>query len=340
MNRAPFGLALACALSVPLSAQVQTTAYVQTSTVGTFGNVAPLGCSPTGLFAESRSQILVPAQHLPGPGAILLGLEALGASSSATNTTLTYSKLRITISPTTATSLSATFANNLPAPQVLLDVTNLTVNWQATAFTPITFVNSYTHGGASSLVIDIQKVVSPIGDATFKTIQNARRTDLPRMINAFGTAGSNAHLATVATATNNSPMSIQLRWAGAAGAFTPTVRLKSDPTAPFRAPFGIGMPIETIVQGEPTAYFANFASTSRLDPAVTIPGLTGQLWLGNLVLLHSGFLPVSGQSSAMLAIPSDPSWVGVYLAFQTLVIEPDGEWRLTNMADCFVSNGL
>jgi hypothetical protein len=327
------------ALAGALSAQVQTTAFVQESTIGTNGNVAPLGCSATGLFAEAHSQILIPAQHLPGPGAVLLGLAALGSSSAGTNTTLTYSLLRIRVSRTTATSLNATFANNLPQPQVLLDVANLTVNWQVNAFTPITFLNTYIHDGTSSLVVDIQKIVSPIGDAGFKTIQNSRRTDLPRMINAFGTAGSGAHAATVATATNNSPISLELRWAGAAGTHTPTVKLKSDPTAPFRAPFGIGNPIDTIVQGEPGSFFANFESTLR-TPAVVIPGIVGTLWIDGPLLLSAGAMPASGEHTTTQVLPNDPAWIGLYIAFQSLVIEQDGDWLLTNMADCFVSNGL
>ncbi|HEX6812858.1 MAG TPA: hypothetical protein VF384_14625 [Planctomycetota bacterium] len=322
-----------------LSAQIQTTAYVQESTVGTNGNTAPLGCSATGLFAEAHSQILIPAQHLPGPGAILLGLAALGQSGAATNTTLTYSLLRIRISRTAATSLNATFANNLLQPQTLLDVANLTVNWQVNQFTPITFLNNYIHDGQSSLVIDIQKIVSPIGDATMKTIENSRRTDLPRMINAFGTVGSGAHAAAVATATNNSPLSFELRWAGPFGAHTPTVKLKSDPTAPFRAPFGIGRPLDTIVQAEPGSFFATFASTTMAAP-VAVPGIIGQVWLGAPVLLNGDVVPAVGGHTTTFVLPNDPSLVGLYIAFQSLVIEQDGEWRLTNLADCFVSNGL
>lgn len=329
------------AFATTVAAQVQTTAYVQESPVGTSGNVAPLGCHPTGLFAEAHSQILIPARYLPGPGAVLLGLAALGASGAATNTSLTYSLLRVTISRTTATSLNPSFASNLPAPQVLLNVTNLPVNWQANAFTPITFVNTYSHDGTSSLVIDIQKVVSPIGDASMKTIENARRTDLPRMINAFGTAGSNAHLATTATATNNSPISLQLRWAGPGGTFTPTVKLKSDPSAPFRAPFAIGRPVDTIVQGAPGSVFANFESTSVFSSPVAIPGVLGQLWLGNPLLLNVDAMPASGQSIVTQTIPNDPALVNLYLAFQSLVVEqPAGQWRLTNLADCIVTNGL
>ncbi|MBX3462869.1 MAG: hypothetical protein KF830_06840 [Planctomycetes bacterium] len=327
------------ALASALAAQVQTTAHVQRSTLGTNGNVAPLGCSATGLFAEAHSQILIPAQYLPGPGAVLLGLGALGRSSAGTNTTLTYGLLRIRVARTTATSLQATFASNLVQPQTLLDVANLTVDWQANAFTPITFLNSYVHDGQSSLVLDIQKIVSPIGDAGFATIQNSRRTDLPRMINAFGGAGSGAHAATTASVLTNSPISLELRWAGFGGARTPTVQLKSDPTAAFRAPFGIGNPVDTIVQGEPGALFANFESLVA-TPGVAVPGLIGQVWIADPILFDIGVLSAAGQHTTTQVLPNDPAWIGLYLAFQSLLIEPDDEWRLTNLADCFVSNGL
>jgi hypothetical protein len=335
MIRLLVGVALASALS----AQVQTTAYVQESTIGNNGNAAALGCNPTGLFAESRSQILIPAQYLPGPGAVLLGLGALGASSSGTNTTLTYASLRITISPTTATSLSPTFASNLPAPQTLLNVVNLTVNWQAAAFTPITFVNTYTHDGVSSLVVDIQKIVSPIGDATMKTVQNARRTDLPRMINALGNAGSGAHAATTATALSNSPLSLQLRWAGVGGAFTPTVKLKSDPAAPFHSQFAIGRSIDVTTEGEPGSLCAAFESLATAAP-VTIPGMVGQFWLDNPVALDVGVVPPAGRASAVQPIPNDPALVDLRLSFQSLVISPAWSWQWTNVADCIVTSGL
>lgn len=329
-------LALACALG----AQVQTTTYVQESTIGNLGNVAPLGCLATGQVAEARSQILIPARFLPGPGAVLLGLGALGSSSSGTNTSITYAVLRITISRTTATTLGSSFAANLPNPQTLLNVTNLTVPWQATAFTPITFVNSYTHDGTSSLVIDIQKVVSPAGDAGMKTIQNARRTDLPRMINAIGAAGSGAHLATTATVTNNSPISLQLRWAGSGGTFTPTVKLKSDPQFPFRAQFEIGRPLETTVQGQPGSLFLDLQSIGLAVPAPTFAGIAGRLWLSNPVTLASGVLPASGQHTVTQTIPNDPTLVGFYLATQSLVITPSGVWQWSNAADCIVTNGI
>jgi hypothetical protein len=326
------------AFAAGLVAQVQTTAYVQESAVGGYGNIAPLGCNPTGIAAAARSQILIPAQYLPGPGAILLGLGALGRSSAATNTVLTYGSLRITVSRTNATSLNANFASNLPAPELVLNVSNLTVDWQANAYTPITFSGAYVHDGVSSLVIDIQKIVNPVGDAGMQTIQNARRTDLPRMINALGTVNSGANQAVTATVTNNSPIALELRWAGAAGQSTPTVKLKSDPVGPLTPQFAIGRPIDVTVQGAPNSFFINLESLTMTNPGSTVPGILGTFRLGSSVTLNLGLLPASGQSTLRQDVPSDPNLVGLYLAYQSVVAaQPLTTWRWTNAADCILN---
>jgi hypothetical protein len=320
-------------LGPALTCQVQTTTYVQESAIGGFGNVGPLGCLPTGQLAEARSQILIPAQLLPGPGAVLLGMAALGASSSGANTTISYAVLRVTVSPTSATMLVPTFASNLPSPQQLLNG-SFTVNWQASAFTPLMFANSYTHDGTSSLVIDIQKIVSPFGDAGMKTIQNARRTDLPRMINTFG---AGAVSATTATVTNNSPLSLQLRWTGPNGSAIPTLKLKSDPAAPLSAQFAIGRNIDVVVQGAPNSVFINLQSLGM--GRVVIPGLVGRFYLRDPVTLNIGLLPANGQSTLTQTLPNNTALVGLYLAWQSLVAEqPLSQWRSTNAVDAFVNN--
>lgn len=187
-------------LLLPLTAQNSVSSYVQDTVTGAAGNAVPLGCGPTGLFVAGRSQILIPAAYLGCPNAIPGGLAAVGQNSVAASTSIRYASLRITLSRTTASTLSATFANSAPLPQVVRNATNLTVYYVAGVWTPIQFTTGYLHDGTSNLVIRIQKVVSPVGDATMKTIANAGRTDLPRMINALGGAGSNAHTATTATA--------------------------------------------------------------------------------------------------------------------------------------------
>lgn len=323
-------------LTTHLTAQNSLSAYVQDAVTGFYGNTVPLGCASSGLFAEGRSQILIPAAYLAGPNAVLNALACVGNNSSAGNVTLTYASLKITVSRTSATSLSATFANNLPLPQVVLNATNLTIPWVAGTWTAIPFTTGYLHDGTSNLVIEIQKVVSPLGDATMRTIQNAGRTDLPRMINALGGVGSGAHLAAVATVTSNWPLSMELRWNGLSGTTVPTVRLKSNNGGAASNQFAIGTTVEHRVQGAPGALFVNLQSLGLLSPPRLLPPVVGQQWVDG-VTVNLGLLPASGLHTTFWALPANPALVGLYSAFQSVVAPaPFAQLAFTNVADCIV----
>lgn len=333
MLRSLFATAL---LLLPLTAQNSVSSYVQDTVTGFSGNIAPLGCGPTGLAVTARSQILIPAAYLGCPNAILTGLAAVGNNSSAGNSTITYASLRITVSRTNATSLSPTFANNLPLPQVVLNATNLTVNYVAGTWTPIQFSTSYLHDGTSNLVVEIQKVVSPVGDATMRTIANSGRTDLPRMINVFGGVGSSAHLAATATVLNNSPMAMQLRWGGVSGTTVPTVRLKSDTGGAASNQFAIGTNVLHTVQGAPGALFVNMQALALLNPSRPLPPVVGRQWVDGITV-NLGLLPANGLATFTWALPANPSMVGLYSAFQALVSPaPFAQLYFSNVADCFV----
>ena len=136
-------------VSTGLGAQNRT-AHPQ-ETLTTLSNTSvPLGVSGVS-FAEARTQLLIRAVELPGPGAVLLGIEAHGQSV----TNITYLDLDITLSPTSATTLGNVFANNLPTPQVVLSATNQTIAWNG-QWVGIPLTTPYTHDGTSALVIDIQ----------------------------------------------------------------------------------------------------------------------------------------------------------------------------------------
>lgn len=329
-------LLVAAALLPTITAQTTLSSYVQDATTGFSGNTVPLGCASSGLFSEGRSQMLIPAAYLAGPNAVLTGLNVLGYSSSFTNTSLTYSSLKITVSRTNATSLSSTFANNLGLPQVVLNATNLTINYVAGQWATIPFSAGYLHDGTSNLVIEIQKVVSPAGDATMRTIQNAARTDLPRMINALGGPASGAHSAAVATVTTNYPLTMQLRWSGLAGNYVPTVRLKSDNGGAASNQFAIGTVVEHTVQGAPGALFVNMQSLALLATPQPLPPVIGLQRISGITN-GVGILPASGTFTSTWSLPANPALVGLYSAFQSLVAPaPFTTLTFTNVADCFV----
>ena len=187
-------------------------------------------------------------------------------------------------------------------------------------------------------MIDIQKVVRPIGDAGMKSVQNARRDDLPRMIAAFGTTGSGANLAILATSTNNPPLALELRWAGANGTTVPTVKLKCDAVAPLFPQFALGRPLDLTVEAAPGALAVSMVSRSLATPAVTFPGILGNFWLQDPVSLEIASMDATGSRTLHQTIPAEPALVNLYLGYQARVAEPTGTWRFTNVADCFVNS--
>ncbi|HLQ38994.1 MAG TPA: hypothetical protein VK348_14385, partial [Planctomycetota bacterium] len=179
-----------------LSAQTgNLTAYPQDSTQNSGGSMVPFGASSDGRYAEGRTQMLVPAPYLPGPGAVLTALWVKCQSSVAIH----YGSLQITVAPTTTAALSTTFGDNLASPVVVLPASNLTVNYTA-QWTQIPFTTQYVHDGVSSLVIDVQKaVVVPFPSAVMASTGSPRRSDLPNMLYATGILGSAASVAAAAT---------------------------------------------------------------------------------------------------------------------------------------------
>jgi hypothetical protein len=213
------------------------------------------------------------------------------------------------------------------------NASNLTVTWTANAWTTIPFTTTYVHDGSSNLVIEIQKVVSPVGDATMRTVQNTGRTDLPRMINALGGAGSGAHTAANATVTTNWPLSVQLRWGGYFGTTVPTVRLRSDNGGAANNQFAIGTTITHTVQGAPGALFVNLQSLGLIAPQ-PLPPVVGLQHVAGITV-NVGLLPTGGTSTFGWVVPADPGLVGLYSAFQSLVAPvPFAQLYFSNVADC------
>jgi hypothetical protein len=259
--------------------------------------------------------ILVPARELPTVPCVLLGMEVECQQTVA----LTYTSLTINCAPTTATSLTSTFAANYTTPPTpVLAATNFTVNWQNNTWVPITFTTPYVHDGTSALILEIQKelpllTVNPF--ATMSTSSSPARTDRPTMRYAFGLAGSNASQAVTATTSANA-LSFRLQWSG-----TPTVRNRSD-VGPGQNQYGVGGSVTLTVAGNAGALYVLAADTSFLPSSVPFPGIGGALLLPAPVIFSSGALGAGGEDTYLLSIPANPALVGFYLAYQAATIDP------------------
>lgn len=303
------------------------TAHPQ-ETLTTLSNTSvPLGVSGAS-FAEARTQLLIRAVELPGPGAVLLGIEAHGQSVTSIN----YLDLDITVSPTSATALGNVFASNLPAPQVVFSATNHTITWNG-QWTGIPLTTPYIHDGTSALVIDIQKIVDPAIPAfqTCSIVGGLPRSDLPPMAVVFGSPGSGAARAT-STQSFSYPVALRLVWAA-----SPTIRLLSDRMGLTQSDFPLGGRITHSVSGIPNDLFVNLVGQAFQPPANLPPALGS--WHVAGVTMNLGIVPTTGVAVTTVPIPVDTRLVGQYFTWQSLVIAPGltGAW-FTNATDNFINS--
>ena len=326
----PFAGAVACCLlAVTATGQIKRTAHPQETTVSGTGTVVPFGCFGPTSVTESRTQFLIRSEELPGPGALLVGIDVLCQGLS----TLDYEVLEIDVSPTKLVSLSDNFAANITSPVVhLLRARNLHLAYLAGAWSPLTLQANFPHDGVSGLLIEVRKVVNP-STAQFtimSTNGNPARSDLPQMACAFGGPGSGASMAPRAQLLST-PMSLRLDWINA-----PTVRLSSDPSA-NGSQFGVGGNIVHQVDGKTGAIAVSWFGDSFLPVPPAVPPIAGRLLVLGSTLDWS-IIPSNGHVRRTLPIPNDISMIGAYLTFQSATFdELLGVAQFTNGTDCFLN---
>lgn len=320
---------LGCCAAGLTAQQVLPTAHPQESLVNTSGNLAPLGVFANGNAAESRTQILLRAFELPGPGAVLTGVEFHCQS----DVSLVYQSLVVRVSPTAATALGTTFATNLPAPQTVLLLANQVVSWQSAGWSRLPFTPGYVHDGHSSLVLDIQKIVSPVTfvQTSMDTPAPPTRTDRPPMVYTIGVFGSGADQAAVAT-TSSSPLALRLLWRN-----VPVMRHRSDPGGAVGNQYALGTSVAYQVEGTPGSFYITGLDTVQLVAPLAVPGIVGLLWISP-GYDRIGTLDASGLANHAVVIPPVPGLVGLRVIYQAGVLDAvSGVGQLTNGSDHFVN---
>lgn len=328
-------LALALSLSTMLAAQTtRTVSYANDTLTFSGGNIVPLGSFPGNpSFEEGRWQQLIPATHLPKSQGVILGMSAVNQTYSGP---ITYTALTITLSmvPASTTSLSTTFAANLPTPIVVLNQSSYTVNWTAAQFTPISFTTPFAYDGQSALVIEIQKQAQTIssGIATHARDSNPGRSDLPPAVYAFGPVGSFAwNAATATTATQF--LQCRLHWQR-----SPTMFLKGDRyTAGSGNVFAIGSSFDIAVDATVGSAYVTLLD-GAFAPIYTIPGVIGFGVVSPTFLLPAGSVAGPGPGIQTIPIPANPFLVGATLKLQSVVFEVGlgGNLFFTNGCDLVI----
>lgn len=325
-------LSLSALAAAPSAQQPNHVSYPQDTTQNNSGNLVPFGVWPGGNYGDGHSQILIPAAWLPGPGAVIVGLEVQCQNQAALN----YLVLNIRVSPTNAASLGTSFAGNLTSPQTVLSAMNLAVTYNG-QWTPIAFQVPYTHDGVSSLVLDIEKAVDPATTplATMSTTSNPGRPDLPPMIYDFGPVGSGAWQSASARVAAL-PIALRLDVAGA-----PTMYLRSDRSGPNNNQFALGGSIDHVVMGAPGGLYLDLMGRGGFAPS-SLPPVIGVRYVQG-ILLGLGVLPPGGSATTTIGIPNNPLLAGatpaapgVHVSFQSIVVDSTGIPMFTNAADCYL----
>jgi hypothetical protein len=315
--------------------QVPTrTAHPQETLQNSNGNLAAFGVSTTGMCAESRTMLLLPAHELPTVPAALIGIEVHPQTAGA----ITYSSLRVRCGPTSASSLVTAFDQNFPAtPTTTLDRQNLSLNWQ-TGWMPVLFDTPYLHDGSSSLVIETSKSVQAAASYPFVTMSTSSspaRTDRPAMMLTFGPTGSGASQWPNSSYATN-PLTVRLIWG-----FTPTVRHRSDVGGLFHHQYNLGGAIDVTVAGTPGHTYFLGAGYGYLPNRLPIPGLRGALWITTPtgpIVFAVGMLGASGEVTHPISIPPVVGLIGMRLSYQAQTVDTATmQITLSNASDHYIN---
>ena len=337
MLRTPLATTLAvAAIATSASAQI---AWPDDSPLTSQGNIVPLGyLQSNDRFDEGRYQILIPARYLPSTGASIQGLSVAQPSGP---TSVTYASLQITMSLTSATQLSTTFANNLPQPVVVYNATDTTEQFVTRDWSPsIAFQQPFFYDGQSDLVIEIQKVLDrnrfppTAGVATHATNGNTDRRDLPNAVYAFSSPNGGGATATTAT-TSATPLKVRLDIAPFS-----TLSVRSDRGGANNKIFAIGAPFSIQFRGTPGDSFAHVIAFGFLPGPASVPPIQGGVWidLSLSAVAGSGVLGTSGEDITTLSLPNDPGLVGGLLTFQGVWQNSAGVLSWTNATDAFIND--
>ena len=305
--------------------------YPQETTTISSGNIIPFGAFQNQAnFDEGRSQFLIPREQLPSRGAALTGLSAVSHTYSGP---LTYQSFKVTISETSAATLSNTFASNLPTPTVVLNQTNFSVTWGRRAWAGFAFTTPFVYSGTANLVIDVQKVYNrttnplPTTIITHQRNGNPNRTDLPRFVYDFGPG-----TATSTTARFSSDvMSLRIDTSG-----TPTLAILSDRDTTTRNVFSIGKSFSLSSYGSTGSQYVTLVDGAWAPAPISLSFIQGFGYVTPLSLFPPGTITSSPDFRALM-LPNDPSSVGKQLVFQNVVVE-SGRLVWTNGVDCIINN--
>ena len=325
----PLPLSAAFLLTTLCVAQNYTAHPIDNPASSTSQNIPFAGNSTS--WDEARSQFLFPAAFLPTTGGVITGIEIVPNTSGS----VPYELFELWLDHTTNTTLSTTFAANLTSPTLVFSRPMTPIAWTGATWHTLTLDTPFPYDGTRNLVLEVRKKIDRPNNPTFPTISHRvlvypRRADLPVPIWTSGTHGSGAVDGTTATTTYSTQILMRLRFGT-----SPTLTIDStrDTTGNAnRSYFHIGATTTLTTRGTAGSAYAMALDFGLAPAGLSVPGLTGELWVLNPFVFLTGVLNTSGEDVVQIPIPNDPSLIGIRAIFQSLVVSGAGA-QFTNVVD-------
>ena len=300
------------------------------------GNVIPFGDVSSNSFAEARAHFCIPAPYLPPTGGYISGLEVF----SHTSVTVTYQSLIISMGHTTLSTLSTTFANNIPKDltTVLKMDSTSPMAWRASAWVRFDMSKlPFKYDGKGNLFIEVQKIIASVtSTATCETTQYPSRPDLPRPVWGYsGKGGGGSNAATGST--YSTPLHMRLIFDAPP---TPTLTIDGVRGGTSNNFFALGTPVSWTTHSNPGDNFWLMLDTGLSNPPWTVPPIAGVYYLlPPPKVLWAGRCDLQGNGPFKVKIPNVPTLVGVQVYAQTGIFDDRITYLAwTNVVDCIIQS--
>jgi hypothetical protein len=299
--------------------------YVPKDLPGTAGcNLFPF--HPT--FGDFRYQLVIPAGLLGGKAALITDVAFAPCQAS----TLTATRFEMTMSHTTLTTPSATFALNLPNPQVVIPAGPLTWPRAANAWSPLGMARTFAYNGIDALTIEVRYSGGNIigsGQASDTQTSSARLNYY--RVYAYGTGA-------YSTPTGGNPdpkgalmvrltaTTVSLTGSGSpsiGGVVNLVLMALNDSGLPYQVGTSLGTGPIPLGKRQLNLSLDTFL-------LVSVQGLLPTVFRRYTGLLNSG-----GMGSADMAIPNDASLIGLRLHTAFLTLKAGEPFNISSISNTF-----
>jgi hypothetical protein len=279
-------------------------------------------------YGEWRYQLIVPSTLLGG-NPIEITDVAFGPCQTVTFIATTF---EMTMSHTVLTTPSATYAQNLPNPVVVLPAGPLTWQRSANTWSTLTLAAPFSYNGSDNLTIEVRYQGGSLVGGTSSTDNQTNNPALNYYrVYRYGTGAYSG-------TTGNSPdprgaLMVRLTYTDVQIVGSGSPSIGNVVTLLLRSPRDSGLPYQvgTSLGTGPIPIGSRPLGLSLDDLLlVTVQGL-----LPSVFQQYSGVLDATGRASAKIAILNDPALIGVRLHSAFVTLKAGAPFNIQSISNTF-----